>query len=144
MSATDTPNWVAERAKCDMRELTSQVIQLVTQATEEMNALRGHGYTIKSDEAACRVSRVSFGHVERACIFAYEEEGRRRLIRVSKGTPKTPESDIETCTIETRWDTKKIKCRLVVTPAEGEKVEFPHKHLWKVVQYILEPFFFPE
>ena len=50
-----------------------------------------------------------------------------------------------TATLATRWDPATSQCRLVVTRSfDAEKIEFPHAELWKAVQYILEPFFFPD
>ena len=47
--------------------------------------------------------------------------------------------------IHTRWDAEKSKCYIVAArPSDNQEQEFPHDELWKVLQFILEPFFFPQ
>ena len=46
--------------------------------------------------------------------------------------------------VKTRWDAEAVQCCIVVASATGEPLaEFPHDQLWKAVQYLLEPLFFP-
>ncbi len=135
-----SPNWVKERAKCEGEALTVEVFQLAGEATEHLNALKGVSrYKVETDETACRISRLELGHSTRTCVFVYEPEPDHIRVKIAFRNEVSSE---ENYTISTRWDAEKSKCRIVVTLASGGKVEFPHKHLWKVVQYILEPFFF--
>ena len=52
-----------------------------------------------------------------------------------------------THTITTRWSDKRARCYILLSKTDSgqdqKPLKFRHKHLWKVVQCILEPLFFP-
>ncbi len=131
----ESPNWVAERAKCDMERLFDELGAVVKQNTEWANTVpNAPGYPAY---VYGRQSRDAFMVRKNGDTRVFSLSRRQQAVHVS-GT------EIRLYTITTRWDAKKSKCRVVVAQPAGDTVEFPHKHLWKVVQYILEPFFFED
>ena len=141
MSTDKETAWIAERAKCDMGVLVHDFYTLVHQNVQTMNALnqqqRGaeFHFTPQQQSAFTITQHLPKGQTRTCWVAAYSET--RQCIEVTLDDPDRKYY------IQTRWDAEKSKCRLVVTLGTGEAVEFPHKHLWKAVQHILEPFFFP-
>ncbi len=138
------PNWVAERAKCDIGRMFADVCDLVKLDVERMCAVIDH----KESESAsymfirprnkshtCLVRRLC--HLEEigSCLFTYADDG----IRVTRTEQATPVS----LTLRTHWNAEESRCLLVIDAPGKDAVVFPHDHLWKAIQYILEPFFFP-
>ena len=141
------PNWIAERAKCNMALLWDDVCTIVTCDTNrrKQEALREralHRYILRprnTPQDPLHIERFNMqtgGSALGECRFFYDR--RTDVIDV---TMKKPDG---TGVIVTRWDAANSQCCLVVTrPSDGQEIELPHDELWKVVQYILEPFFFP-
>ena len=152
MKGTDYPNWVAERAKCNMRLLLKDVQQLVKDATDAMNTeSKKEGfrqgmfeYWLVAEQplsfsVSHLLSRTSTNPVA-ICRFTYDPE--KNSIVVCQSNPD------HVYTIQTRWDAEHVACGVLIGRSldyndEEQAVRFLHADLWKVVQYILEPFFFP-
>lgn len=137
--------WIAERDKCDMEPLVHDFCDLVQENVRRMNAVCQqkerppfHYTPQQGYYPAFEIVQHTAGQ-SRYCRAAYSE--KRHPITVTMEHPD------RNYTITTRWGPEKLKCRLIVAPDNGKKEDeavFPHKHLWKVVQYILEPFFFKD
>lgn len=138
------PNWVAERAKCEMGSLFADLQELVKQNVEWANQSQGSSVYEYRDVTSdtCFIRKKVYDRDTRliACTFRLFPTGR--AVEVSAGTSVTNEPEQRLYTIRTHWDAEKSKCRVIVEKTNGGKIIVPHKHLWKVVQYILEPFFF--
>ena len=141
----DTPQWVEERAKCDVGHLFACIRQLVQRDVQSMvTVLRKQEQGVElyfhpNDLQPRRFTVQRLPTTNESFTLAFEYNVQTGNIDIANDTPHGKRCQ----TITTRWDEEKAKCRLVVQRPEGEPIEFPHKHLWKVVQYILEPFFFP-
>lgn len=146
---TDTPNWVAERAKCEISALLSESMQLVRAAAEQASECTPYTHIYKGGESSCRISCIRGSQAVRTCMFEYDSGKDQIAVTIEQQTAQKPGAFERKFTITTRWDAEKAKCRVVVCSlvcAAGESdqpQEFSHKHLWKAIQYILEPFFFP-
>ena len=142
------PNWVSERAKCNMDRLFRALCALVKCNVDRMNKeAHTQDWPIQcvyrppiQDVQECTVERLGPGTDPTGCQFEYNSKMDHIVVRLMD----------RTCIIRTHWDGENARCQLVVDSSidglKGEEeerhVEFPHDHLWKVVQYILEPFFF--
>ncbi|MCY4385900.1 MAG: hypothetical protein OXC18_02225 [Desulfurellaceae bacterium] len=139
-------NWVAERAKCEIDQLVADIMRLVQEATNQAHELPlPWAYIKKENRTGCRVTCVQNNQPVRECLFVHEPDRNMIQVVVRRQIASQPDELDQTYTIGTRWDAEKSKCRIVVnSPTADEPLEFPHKHLWKAIQYILEPFFFPK
>lgn len=146
------PNWVAEREKCNMAALWSDVRDIVhvdvrRKNEEEAKQKTGVSYAFPVEEQSPTQARIQCsnqaGDLLGSCRVAYNVKTQK--IEVTICPPAWARKADTTGVLMTRWDAEDIQCRVVVTmTSESQQaVEFPHDHLWKVVQYFLEPFFFP-
>ena len=136
--------WIAERDKCNMGAFVNDVRTLVAQNVETMNVLcqeKGRTrfrYEPRQEHPPYFLIKQQLRASLRYCEFEYDDAGQRVAV-----TMVGPD---RTYTLQTRWDTEALACRVVVTrPSndESDVVEFPHADLWKAIQHILDPFFFP-
>lgn len=136
--STNHPNWVAERAKCHMgllfEALRNIVIKDVDRRKEEAAnpQWRGEFHYAKygDDPPAFTVENFNQG----SYLFTYSLDSDAIFITSQRE---------KLYTISTRWDAEQSRCQIVVASPAGSSREFPHAELWKAVQYVLEPFFFP-
>ena len=148
MEQSQHPNWIAERAKCNLTLLWNDLVPLLItdtkrrrqEAVAEQSPIR---YVIDQNAERSSVSRVH--------ILRYRDTEQSRVIGscwfISKGEciRVNMEKPDGTGAIYTRWDAEKSQCYVAASrPSDGQKEEFPHDELWKVLQFILEPFFFPQ
>lgn len=146
------PNWVAERAKCNMARLWPDVQYIVCTDVRRANE---EEQTAQSDVSHARdplkqgpkkvhiQSANGAGDVLGTCEFVYNDT--KDAIAVTISPPAWAKKRGTTGVLRTRWDAEALQCRIVVTmTSETEQaVEFPHDQLWKAVQVFLELFFFP-
>lgn len=145
------PNWIAERAKCNMARLWPEVQYIVSTDVRRANEAE---QTVQSDvshymdplEQGPKKVHIQSGNgagdVLGTCEFVYNDTKGAIAVRI--GPPALAQKPPTLGALRTRWDTEALQCRIVVTmTSEDEPVEFPHDQLWKAVQVILEPFFFP-
>lgn len=150
MSADRTRiEWIIEHEKCNMDTLYDDFHRLAKIDVEMMNdECRRKGYaSFSCGELFAEHSPHHFiieqnrekGEIGRYSTFVYDSEDN--AIRVKMERPNYE------YTITTRWDKQAVQCHVIVTQIDDgkpiETTEFPHHELWKVVQYVLEPFFFP-
>ena len=142
------PNWVAERKKCDITLLFEDIHVLAKQDLgwamveekksssavkyEQMGELSGSSY---------RLRRFVTGNEKQCCTFHCRDIAKTPHVEAAYATDGTGVTG--RYVITTRWDAKESQCRIVVQDPENGTMEFPHYELWKALQYILEPFFFP-
>lgn len=146
------PNWVAEREKCNMELLWRDVrailhVDVQRKNAEEARKKSGIHYAFPPEEqqatqALLQCSNDAGDQLE-SCLFVYNTKTQK--VEVTVHPPTSVRMPGTTGTLMTRWDAEAIQCRIVITmTSESDQlVEFPHDQLWKAVQYILEPFFFP-
>jgi hypothetical protein len=135
--AQEHPNWVDERAKCnmgllfdDLRDLIKKDVQRAKRKSQEQKW--GKNYRIQNDGDAQITVTCSHQSGTEDCQF------RLRGNRVH--IISHPDQEY---TIRTQWNAENIQCQIVVTLPTEDTVMFSHNQLWKAVQYVLEPFFFP-
>ena len=142
--STNHPNWVAERAKCYMGFLFDDLSQLVKADVDRMNteqerrSLDGRFTYIPYANTQPRFELEwtdTTGNKMGRCRFEYQPD--RDVITVL--------SLAGDCSIRTCWDAEQGQCQIKVEPLSEQRdiAEFPHDELWRAVQYVLEPFFFP-
>ena len=134
----DEKDWVAERAKCHMGKLFADVRKLIERDIGRWNTIVLHDTELHGGMIILGDRSLSFV-IEHTAIAQPEQLGvgyipSEHCVRVNRGE--------QLQTITTRWDRETSQCRIVVTTHPDEVTEFPHSELEKVVQYILEPFFF--
>ena len=135
------PNWIAERIKCDMGRLWRDVCDILREDAARMQAAaKDHGwsatYTVTPEEDIPYVLTLRGDREDRDCSWRYDSAKSRVIFTLTN-----PSEDY---VMTTRWDAESCQCRVRVAHQPAQKVtEFPHDQLWKAVQYILEPFFFP-
>ena len=141
--------WIAERAKCNVQRLWQELVPLLTanvrRRTDEAEHEAGPGsvrYVLDKNPDRVAPDRL---HILRcqdtprpetvgSCWFIAKSDCIRVIMDHPTGTG----------TISTRWDAEKSKCYiLAVRPSDNQEQEFPYAKLWKALQFILEPFFFP-
>ena len=133
----DHPNWVAERAKCDIARLFDSLVACIAADIERFNA----------EPSVCRDFILS--QQKHECVIE-SHTGERTTYAVLTYRPHSHHIEMRqgeqtTHLITTRWDAVKSRCYVVVETlgAESPTQEFPHKKLWKAAQYLLEPILFP-
>ena len=146
--ATEHPNWVAERTKCKMKRLWSHLQDIVgidvrRKNEEEDEEHSDVEYVLRLEKPRLHLTcRHRAGDTLGAYRFSYD--ARMDAIDIMIQGPGSPAEPHSTGTIRTRWDAEACQCRVVVKMgADAPEIEFPHDQLWKAVQSILEPFFFP-
>ena len=133
------PNWVAERAACDVDVLFKQLVEIMTSDLERLKTTVNE--SIAHAESNGKDALTINWMAGFPCRLTLYSDRVRRRISVRRDDYPTHE-----CYISTRWDAEKYRCYVVVKPGEPEAsdpIEFPYKHLWKVNRHILEPVFFP-
>lgn len=154
---TSHPDWVVERAKCNVACLAKDVRALVERDTTTMQKESkarelAFGFTYVPYQNVlpkCGVLRVNLNSpdIQTLCQFEYDKQLDQIIARIGHVSNTTDPMDEtqRTYIIKTRWDAENIRCVIVVSSFEEETKppEFPHDELWKAVQCILEPFFFP-
>lgn len=137
------PNWIEERAKCDMQKLWADLCDLMVENVERINAEaeeRGWSarYSKPTGKNVGRTTRYVGQNEAAVCRWEYESGPAHVLFTFS-----TPDRH---ATLTTRWEPTTCQCRLLVTLSpdqpNSEQMDFPHDELWKAVQSIVEPFFF--
>lgn len=135
------PNWVAERTKCNMATLLQDISHLVQECVDDMNkelekeqqSLRFRYIPRQTAPPTFEIEGKDTVGTILGCQFQYEPKTDKIAVR----------SSVKDSQIGTRWDAEEIQCRVVISSSPDDPVEFPHSQLWKAVQYLLEPFFFP-
>ena len=139
---SERKNWIAEREKCDLWSLLAAFRAAVKQDVADMNAV---GQKRRRPWVPFECGRdltepdtvfiVAHHHgAPPACRFEYRVDTGHILVKMLAGDR----------VVKTRWDRDTCQCRIVVADVHEETLaEFAHTDLWKAVQYILEPFFFP-
>ena len=138
--------WVHERAKCNMvtlsHDLRSLVRKNVTAINTECRRRNWSEFSYEGDDlsgpAPYSITQPYNGGTRR-CTFAYDPEWGWVTVKMVH-----PDREY---TILTRWDSGRAQCLIVLTHGAGSTSgippqEFPHADLWRVIQIILEPFFF--
>lgn len=151
MGYSEETDWIRERANCNIRVLFQNFRSLVQRNVEAVHKEYGErgweaGFKYTAPDETIFTILRQHPSMPGKCQFQYHEETDRIVVTIT--------APIMTYTIRTRWDAKESKCQIVVTwPVESadepsskkeKKLEFPHDPLWKVVQCVLEPFFFTE
>ncbi|MCE2486404.1 MAG: hypothetical protein J4F42_12880 [Desulfurellaceae bacterium] len=136
--AQEHPNWITERAKCDMRLLFTDLCRLIREDVqridkESQNRGWGKNYRIPVDENTSVIT-VDCSHASGTEECRFELRGNVIHVLSHPGREYA---------IRTQWDVENIRCQIAVTPPTGDAVIFSHDQLWKVAHYILEPYFFP-
>ena len=139
MSTAAHPNWVAELAKCNVKKLFNSLYSLIQIDVKRMKAEQpAPGFSITETENNLGIEWTAGGR-SHLCTLVYHP--------ASQSIDVTVDNE-RTHTIATRWDPKRARCYVVLSPmATGDEdppLEFRHKHLWKVVQHVLAPLFFPD
>ena len=147
------PNWVEEREKCNMGRLWSHVWTILhtdvkRKNAEEKKKRTGIYYEFPSEEqsatshAMIQCSNQS-GDLLESCRVVYN----RQTGKIENTTSPPPfladRREASKGIITTRWDAQTCQCLIVVNLDDAPEVVLPHAELWKAVQVILEPFFFP-
>ncbi len=146
------PNWVAEREKCNMAVLWSDVrdilgIDAQRKNAEEAKQKSGVSYAFPPEEQSATQALLQCsnqaGDLLESCRFVYN----RKTSKIEVTTRPPPffadRRKDSNGIIKTRWDAQTCQCQIVVKIDEAPEVLFPHAQLWKAIQVILEPFFFP-
>lgn len=138
----DNPNWIAERAKCNLHDLWKDLCDIVAADVDRINDIAkekswGVYYSEpRGEEVGVIYRRGGVGIGE--CHYVYDST--QRLVQFTCQDPDL------IAVLRTRWDAATSECRLVielgVKAEDPTEIEFPHAQLWKAIQYILEPFFF--
>lgn len=132
--------WIAERAKCDIKRLYDDIATLVKNNTNQWGTVSKKDHEMRGglcfEHEADGCFRVRHDGIQKPETLRFCFETEKMHIIVMRDCEKT-------CTITTRWNRETSQCLLVVENHPEPAVEFPHAELWKVVQYVLEPFFFP-
>ena len=143
-----SPNWIAERAKCEPQHLFASLRELVRQNTEWANKLSespgSQAYEYHEEIGdICVITKMRPAESTDQVTRTFRLSSTQRAVHVSGRSAIQNTPNYRLYTLTTRWDAEKSKCHVVMIHDETmEEVIFPHKHLWKAVQYILEPFFF--
>ena len=151
------PDWLEERAKCDMESLWKDVCELMEKnlsrfevQAEEHSWSQRYGEVTRKSSNKYLAGRYVHRKAAGVLGWTYDAHGQYILFRAThtlntEGEPDTFQAESK---LTTRWDAASSQCRVVVTQAaaQGEEppsMELPYNELWKALQYILEPFFFP-
>ena len=142
------PNWVAERAKCDITRLFEDIHALAKQdlgwaMIEEEKRHSGVRYEQMGEfsSSTYRLRRFVAGVEKSPCTFHCRSIEKPPCVEVVYGTDGS--GVLGTYKITTRWNAAEYQCLIVVEDPKNGTLEFPHHELWKALHYILEPFFFP-
>ncbi len=119
-----------ERLSADLIRLVQADVRQWNEVAEGEGAMEGHTLLRPLTGQMCVVEHTAIAEPE-------------TLTTTMKLGVVTVACRAGTVTLTTRWDREASHCWLVIVERSGKSVEFPHEELAKVVQYILEPFFFP-
>lgn len=138
MEQDQHPNWVEQHAKCNMPSFFEDLcaiikidIDRIMQIPGQQRHLRNF-YRHKDSETQCRVCRTgpSTGDEER---ITFELTGE--LVQVHLENPNVDYA------LSTQWDADNAQCKIVLNGGTIDRKEWPHEHMWKAVQAILDPLF---
>lgn len=133
-------NWITERANCNMDSLFYNLQGLVEHNVEMMKVESkkrqwpdSWEYTVEDNAPPTFVVKRIGATSSAICRFKHDKERDQIAVTMPR----------EQYIIQTRWDSEALRCCVIAGAAFKDPIEFPHDHLWKIVQHILEPFFFP-
>ncbi|MCE2484435.1 MAG: hypothetical protein J4F42_02890 [Desulfurellaceae bacterium] len=134
------PNWVEQYAKCNLPSLFMTLASHIRQDVEDRKKIiHARQESLRFRQASDTQTQLLIWRSdpdqagEKECEFLLSD--RTITVRV--------EDPVQQYTITTRWDADAIQCRVVLTGAAATPIEYPHDELWKIVQVMLRPFFFP-
>lgn len=136
--AQEHPNWIEEHAKCHMQSLFTELCNIITIDTDRIMKVPGpkrrlRNYRRNTDSETCCICRTgpNEGDEERLTFTL-----RENAVQVHQ------EHSARDWTITTQWDSENTQCRIQLDRGTQGSQEWSHKDLWKVVQTLLDPFFF--
>ena len=152
---TTFPDWVTERSHCDLQAVFGELVSIIERDIEKYEKIPGeyrpHNRSFKHTprkgslpDRTFEVSQVSKIPPSETLVCRLTfSRGPLPAIQVLVYNKQKDEEELLTLTSE--WDTENVKCWLKVERPEaqpGDPCRMALDHIWKISQYILEPFLF--